>query len=392
MKTVHIRKKSMSLTRILTLALLSVSVFASSLVHAQLAPRMDAEQVQRMKDQIRDQIQAQLPPDAQGKAGIRIELKSVELPVNPEDLVEAADEGEAMARPNVVLIVTDDQGYGDLSCHGNPVLKTPEIDKLYAESVRLTDFHVAPTCSPSRATLMTGRHKLRTGVWHTIQGRNMLRPDETTMANVFQNAGYKTGFFGKWHLGDNYPLRPEDRGFGHVVCHRGGGVGQTPDFWNNAYFEDTYFVNSKPKKFEGYCTDIWFDEAQSFIDENKQEPFFAYIATNAPHGPFHSPLDSIEPYKDLEIQLANFFGMIANADENVGKMRSFLADKGLSENTIFVFMTDNGTVRGSKVFNAGMKGGKGSAYEGGHRVPCFIHWPAGNLQQGCRRRRADISV
>lgn len=284
-------------------------------------------------------------------------------------------------RPNVVLIVTDDQGYGDLSCHGNPVVKTPHIDKLFHQSIRLTDFHVAPTCSPTRASLMTGRHKLRTGVWHTVQGRNMMRADEKTMANVFQDAGYRTGFFGKWHLGDNYPLRPEDRGFGHVVCHRGGGIGQTPDFWDNAYFDDTYFVNSQPKKFKGYCTDIWFNEAKKFIAEEKPEPFFAYIATNAPHGPYHSPIESAKPYLDQQPAVANFFGMIANADENVGALRDFLDQRRLTENTIFIFMTDNGSAAGHRVYNANMKGRKGSAYEGGHRVPCFIHWPAGQLAQ-----------
>lgn len=286
---------------------------------------------------------------------------------------------ESSGRPNVVLIVTDDQGYGDLSCHGNPVLKTPHIDQLFSESVRLTDFHVAPTCSPTRASLMTGRHKLRTGVWHTVQGRNMMRANEMTMANILGDAGYRTGFFGKWHLGDNYPLRPEDRGFEHVVCHRGGGVGQTPDYWDNAYFDDNYFVNSKPQKFEGYCTDIWFNEAKSFIAEDKPAPFFAYIATNAPHGPYHSPVESAQRYLDQNIVVANFFGMIANADDNVGALRSFLREKDLSDNTIFIFMTDNGTAGGHSVFNAQMRGRKGSAYEGGHRVPCFIHWPAGNL-------------
>ena len=289
---------------------------------------------------------------------------------------------ETAKRPNVVLVMSDDHGYGDLSCHGNPVLKTPCLDELYRQSVRLTDFHVAPTCSPTRAALMTGRNKLRTGVWHTIKGRNLLRSNETTMANVFQDNGYKTGMFGKWHLGDNCPFRPEERGFDQVVCHRGGGVGQTPDYWDNSYFDDTYFENSVPKKFPGYCTDVWFSEATKFIKANKSEPFFAYISTNAPHGPHHAPPEDAAPYADQGVTVANFFGMIVNLDTNVGKMFQFIKDEGLAENTIFIFMTDNGSASGDKIFNKQMRGKKGSQFEGGHRVPCFWHYPAGGLTGG----------
>jgi arylsulfatase A-like enzyme len=156
--------------------------------------------------------------------------------------------GEEGRLPNVVLVMTDDQGYGDLSCLGNPVLKTPNLDKLYAESVRLTDYHVAPTCSPTRAALLTGRWSNRTGVWHTIMGRSMLRENEVTMGQIFQDAGYATGMFGKWHLGDNYPYRPEDRGFAEVIRHGAGGVGQTPDYWDNAYFDGSYFYNGRSSR------------------------------------------------------------------------------------------------------------------------------------------------
>ncbi|MCK4999127.1 MAG: sulfatase-like hydrolase/transferase, partial [Anaerohalosphaera sp.] len=182
--------------------------------------------------------------------------------------------------PNVILIITDDQGYGDLACHGNKIIKTPNMDSLYAQSTRLTNFHVGPTCAPTRAALMTGRYCNRTGVWHTVMGRSMLRKDETTIANVFTDTGYKTAFFGKWHLGDNYPFRPQDRGFQEVLAHGGGGITQAPDHWNNDYFDDTYFHNGTHKKCTGYCTDVWFENAIKFIEQNKNRPFFCYLATN----------------------------------------------------------------------------------------------------------------
>ena len=285
--------------------------------------------------------------------------------------------------PNVVIVITDDQGYGDLSCHGNPILKTPNLDALHAESIRLTDYHVSPTCAPTRASLQSGHWANRTGVWHTIMGRSMLRVGEPTIGEVFSKAGYATGMFGKWHLGDNYPFRPEDRGYTHVLRHGGGGVGQTPDYWNNAYFDDTYFLNGTPTKFKGYCTDVFFEGAKKFITEQAEadRPFVAYIATNAPHGPLHAPVDSAKKYADQDLTRANFFGMIDNIDTNVGELRSFLEKRNLAENTIFIFTTDNGTAYGRDVYNADMRGKKGSEYDGGHRVPFFVYWPAGELNR-----------
>ncbi len=282
-------------------------------------------------------------------------------------------------RPNVILVMTDDQGYGDLGCHGNPVIQTPNLDKLYTQSVRLTDFHVGPTCSPTRAALMTGRYCNRTGVWHTIMGRSLLRRDEVTMGDVFSASGYRTGIFGKWHLGDNYPFRPQDRGFGEVLIHGGGGVGQGPDYWGNDYFDDTYFHNGVPEKFEGYCTDVWFDGAMKFIEANKNRPFFCYIPTNAPHGPYNIADEYVKPYLDkgLPERQARFYGMITNIDDNMARLMRRLRQLGLEENTILIFMTDNGTSGGS--YSAGMRGKKGSEYDGGHRVPCFIRWPRGSL-------------
>lgn len=291
----------------------------------------------------------------------------------------------AADKPNVVIVITDDQGYGDLSCHGNSVLKTPNIDALYEVSTRLKDYHVSPTCSPTRSAFITGHWTNRTGVWHTIMGRSMLRENEVTMGQVFKDAGYATGMFGKWHLGDNYPFRPEDRGYTEVMRHGGGGVGQTPDYWDNAYFDGSYWHNGTPEPVKGFCTDVFFDYAKRFIKAQKasKKPFLAYIATNAPHGPMHSPEKFAKPYADVKsVGLQHFYGMIANIDDNVGKMRAFLQEEDLTENTIFIFTTDNGTSSGRNVFNAGMRGGKGSEYDGGHRVPFFMHWPQGGLTKG----------
>ena len=310
----------------------------------------------------------------------------------PSSLAELRRTGRGQSlhaadRPNVVIVITDDQGYGDLSCHGNPVLKTPHLDKLHGESLRLTDYHVAPTCSPTRGALLTGHWTNRTGVWHTIMGRSMLRENEVTVGQIFKDAGYATGMFGKWHLGDNYPYRPEDRGFTEVLRHGGGGVGQTPDYWDNAYFDGSYWHNGTPEPAKGFCTDVFFDYAKKFIKAQKAagEPFLAYISTNAPHGPMHAPEEFAKPYLKVggkeNIGLAHFFGMIANIDHNVGELRKFLAAEGLADNTIFIFTTDNGTSSGSKVHNSGMRGAKGSEYDGGHRVPFFIHWPEGGLAE-----------
>ena len=288
----------------------------------------------------------------------------------------------AQDKPNIVFVITDDQGYGDLACHGNPVIKTPHIDKLYAESTVLTDYHVAPTCSPTRAALLTGHWTNRTGVWHTIQGRSMIRENEITIGQHFEK-DYATAMFGKWHLGDNYPYRPEDRGFEEVYRHGGGGVGQTPDLWDNSYFDGSYFHNGEIVPAKGFCTDVFFHQANEFIKAKAaaKEPFLAYISLNAPHGPLHCPQKYIDLYKDQTPNVATFFGMITNIDENVGTTRKLIADLGIADNTIFIFTTDNGTASGAKVFNSGMKGKKGSAYDGGHRVPMFIHWPAKGLNK-----------
>jgi arylsulfatase A-like enzyme len=286
-------------------------------------------------------------------------------------------------QPNVVIVITDDQGYGDLGCTGNPVIQTPHLDRLANESVWLTDYHVAPTCSPTRAALMSGHWTNRTGAWHTIMGRSMLREDEGTLGQFFKDAGYQTGMFGKWHLGDNFPYRPEDRGFDEVYRHGGGGVGQTPDVWDNSYFDGGYFHNGKIFPAKGFCTDVFFEQANQYITKCAQQnkPFLAYISTNAPHGPLHCPPKYMDMYKELPARTAAFLGMITNIDDNIGKTRELLKELGVYEDTIFIFTTDNGTAFGQEVYNAGMRGRKGSEYDGGHRVPFFLHWPNGGMKE-----------
>jgi len=297
-------------------------------------------------------------------------------------------------RPNVVVVITDDQGYGDLGVHGNEMIKTPNLDKLASESVCLTDYHVDPTCSPTRSALMSGRYSTRTGVWHTIMGRSLMAGSEETVAEVFAKNGYRTGMFGKWHLGDNAPCRPQDQGFQKVVWHHGGGVGQGPDYWGNDYFDDTYEEDGTWREFQGYCTDVWFEKAKEFIKSSDDQPFFVYLSTNAPHGPFLVDEKYSKPYEQAGVPktMAKFYGMITNIDENVGRLRSMLRDSGQASNTVFVFTTDNGTAAGNQKrgkeqgswrgFNAGMRGKKGSEYDGGHRVPFFVHWPAGGVTGG----------
>ena len=296
-------------------------------------------------------------------------------------------------KPNVVLLVTDDQGYGDLGCHGNSVIRTPNLDRLHAESVRFTDFHVDPLCAPTRAALLTGRYAYRAGVTAAFGGRSILRRGETTLADIFRANGYRSGLFGKWHLGDNYPYRPNERGFDEAVVCWSGGATQAADAWGNDYFDDTYSRNNVPEKFEGYCTDVFFREGLAFVERNRDNPFFLFLPLNAPHAPYFVDERYSKPYRErgLSETMAAFYGMIGNIDDNVGAFRARLDELGLAENTIFIFMTDNGTAAGYGPatqggnwagVNAGMRGRKGSHYDGGHRVPFFIRWPAAGIGGG----------
>jgi arylsulfatase A-like enzyme len=287
----------------------------------------------------------------------------------------------------VILVITGDQGYGELGSHGNRIIKTPNIDRLHDESIRLTDFHVGPTCAPAWAGLLTGRYCKCTGVWYTILGRSLLRENEVTMADIFKANSYKTGIFGKWHLGDNYPFRPHDRDFEVALYHGYSGVDQTPDYRGNDYFDDIYFQNGESKAFKGYCTDKWFNQAMKFIEDNKGRQFFYYLSTNAPHAPYNVADSYSEPYRDMVSEYrANFYGMITNIDDNLGRLRVKLKTLGIEKNTILIWMTDNGISAGCRLdrhgfvideYNAGMCGMKGWEYEGGYHVPFFLYWQDG---------------
>jgi arylsulfatase A-like enzyme len=296
-----------------------------------------------------------------------------------------------MRKPNIVFVLTDDQGYPPLGCNGHPFIQTPHIDAFHGDGVTFEQFHCGTTCAPTRAGLLTGHYANSTGVWHTVGGRSLLRSDEWCLAEALQSAGYRTGMFGKWHLGDEYPYLPQNRGFETAIYHGGGGVSQQPDYWGNDYFDDTYWVNGIPTKFEGYCTDVFFNEALTYIDEQKEVPFFCYISANAPHSPFNIAKKYWEPYREHTDQenYARFLGMITNIDENFGRLRDKLSELELEDHTILIFMSDNGqcghaTEGVADAYNAGMHGRKGSEYEGGHRIPFIICWPDGNLT-GCRK-------
>ena len=308
-------------------------------------------------------------------------LRTLLLALVPSLALPAAD--LAGRKPNVIFILTDDQGYGDLSAHGNPVLKTPSLDRMHSESLRFTNWHNSPTCSPTRSALMTGRHEFRNGITHTILERERLTLGATTLAQVLKGAGYATGIFGKWHLGDEAAYRPEARGFDEVFIHGAGGIGQTypgscGDAPGNKYFDPAILHNGAFEKTKGYCTDVFFAQAKKWIAATKgKQPFYCHLATNAPHGPYIARPEDRVLYegRNLGADTENFFGMIHNIDENVGRLLGFLDEQGLARDTLVVFMNDNGGTAGVKVFNAGMHGSKGSPWIGGVRAISFWRWP-----------------
>lgn len=289
---------------------------------------------------------------------------------------------QQVKKPNVIVILTDDQGFGDFSCNGNPVLKTPAIDKLYAECVRFSDFHVAPLCTPTRGQLLSGLDALHNKAATVGTGRDMMRRDIITMPEVFKENGYRTGIFGKWHLGDNYPDRPMDRGFEKCIWFKGWGLLSEAEY-DNDYYKTRYLDSLETVQSDKYCTDLWFDEAIKWMDQmnEEQQPFFVYLPTNSPHGPFYALQEDYAYYKDKveDSSTAAFLGMIKNIDKNFGRLDQWLSEKHLKNNTIIVVMNDNGGTGGVNVFNAGMRGKKGDNYDGGHRAACFIRWPDGNI-------------
>ncbi|MFT7631933.1 MAG: arylsulfatase A-like enzyme [Mariniblastus sp.] len=300
------------------------------------------------------------------------------------------------SRPNIILVMTDDQGMGDLSCLGNPILRTPNLDRLHKMSTRFTDFHVSPTCAPSRSSIFSGRHEFRNGVTHTIKERERMALSTTTFPELLRKSGYETGIFGKWHLGDEEPYQPGSRGFSEVFTHGAGGIGQAypgscADYPPNRekkgrYFDNVIRHNDTLVQTKGFCTDVFFQAALGWTKQQHDagKPFFTYITTNAPHGPMLAP----EKYKtrfktagwDANVQ--GRYGMIENIDDNVGVLMQKMDEWNLWDNTLLIFMTDNGQAgstgkrngKREKLFTAGFKSGKGSPWEGGTHVPAFWCW------------------
>jgi arylsulfatase A-like enzyme len=306
-------------------------------------------------------------------------------------------------RPNVVVMMMDDLAYGDLSCHGNPYVRTPHLDALYDESVRFTRYASGPMCTPARASLMTGRYHLRTRAIDTFCGRSMIDPGEVTLGHVLQRAGYRTGAFGKWHLGDAYPMRACDLGFDETLMHNAGGIGQPGDHRENhwregeSYYDPVLHRDGRPERTTGYCTDLFADETIAFVDAAVRagENFFAYFATNAPHTPLEVPEQWIEPYRanpELGETHARLYGMVSNIDWNIGRILAALDAHGVAENTIVVYTSDHGPCPSARDFtqtadrqvrwNAGLRGEKGSLYDGAVKVPSFWRWPAGGWTGG----------
>ncbi len=299
-------------------------------------------------------------------------------------------------RPNIILVLTDDQGMGDLACLGNPLINTPHLDRFYEMSTRFTDFHVSPTCAPTRSALLSGRHPFKNGVTHTIHEREIMALSTTTFPELLQRAGYETGIFGKWHLGDEDAYQPNRRGFSEMFIHGAGGIAQSPmgsrgDFppnYENRYFDNAILHNDTIVQTKGFCTDVFFQAALGWIKEqhDAKQPYFAYISTNAPHGPFIAP----EEYEQRWLKqgwdkvTAGRYGMIENIDDNFGLMMQKLKEWNALDNTLVIFMTDNGQAvqggRGEKngrrvdLYTANFKTGKGTVYEGGTHVPAFWYW------------------
>jgi len=304
----------------------------------------------------------------------------------------------AATKPNIIFIITDDQGYGDISAHGNPILKTPNLDRMRSEGVRFTDFQVSPTCAPTRSALLTGRHEFKNGVTHTINERERLTLKATTLPQVLKTAGYTTGIFGKWHLGDEEAHRPDKRGFDEMFIHGAGGIGQAypgscGDAPGNKYFDPAILHNGKFEKTKGYCTDVFFTQAAKWIESVKgRQPFYVHLATNAPHGPYIARPEDAALYrgKVKDEQTANFLGMVHNIDENVGKLLARLSEWGLEKDTLVIFMNDNGGTAGTKVFNAGMRAQKGSPWMGGTRANSFWRWPGTFQPADCDALTAHI--
>ncbi len=301
--------------------------------------------------------------------------------------------------PNVIIVMTDDQGYGDLGINGNPHVQTPVIDKFAAENIRFNNFYVSPVCAPTRSSLMTGRYSLRTGIRDTYNGGATMASNEVTIAEMLKQANYKTGIFGKWHLGDNYPSRPSDQGFDESLIHLSGGMGQVGDITtyfkgDKSYFDPVLWHNNKKEAYEGYCSDIFTEQAIKFIEKNKASPFFCYLAFNAPHTPLQVPEKYYQKYKDIDPasgfendnkpfskmtekdkeDARKVYAMVTNIDDNLGRLLKKLDELNIADHTLIIFMTDNGPQQTRYV--SGMRGLKGNVYQGGIRVPFYLKYPS----------------
>ncbi len=313
-------------------------------------------------------------------------------------LITAISVSQESKPPNVILIITDDQGYGDFGFTGNDQIKTPVLDALSKRSIRFNNFYVSPVCAPTRSSLMTGRYSLRTGVRDTYNGGAIMASNEVTIAEMLKQANYKTGMYGKWHLGDNYPSRPMDQGFDESLMHLSGGMGQVGDFTtyfqgDRSYFDPVLWYNGQQKKYDGYCSDIFADNAIDFIEKNHDAPFFCYLSFNAPHTPLQVPDEYYQMYADIDPSITfeknnaskvkmnekskedarKVYAMVSNIDDNIGKVISKVKSLGIEDNTIIIFMTDNGPQQLRYV--GGMRGLKGSVYRGGVRVPLLFSYP-----------------
>jgi len=336
----------------------------------------------------------------------RMLLAANVLQVCAETSTNAAPVGHASgSKPNIILVMPDDLGYGDYACLGNPLAHTPTIDSFRKQSLLLTQFHVSPTCSPTRSALMSGRHEFKNGVTHTILERERMSLKTFTLPQMLKTVGYTTGIFGKWHLGDEEAYRPENRGFDEVYIHGGGGIGQTypgscGDAPGNSNIDPTLWHNGKFEKTTGYCTDLFFTQAIKWMDARRaaKQPFFAYIPLNSSHHPLVVPEKYYQQYlgkPGISEQVAKFFGMNENVDTNFGALLKQLKVWGIENNTLVIYIgTDNGGTEGVKIFNAGMKGGKGSPNQGGTRAPAFFRWPDGGIQGGqeCAALSAHLDI
>lgn len=330
--------------------------------------------------------------------------------------VRNSTEKAALKQPNVILIMTDDQGYGDLGFHGNPHVRTPTIDALAKKSIRFNNFFVSPVCAPTRSSLMTGRYSLRTGIHDTYNGGAIMAANEVTIAEMLSDAGYTTGLFGKWHLGDNYPSRPQDQGFHETLHHLGGGIGQPGDWPNffkkdSSYFDPVLWNRGEMIASNGYCSDVFAEAAVDFISRHKDHPFFVYLSFNAPHDPLQLPEEYYNLYKDIDPasgfenddrpfpemddrqkEIARkVYGMVTNIDDNVKKVLDRLEALDLEENTLVIFMTDNGPW--GHRYRAGFRMNKGSVFQGGIKVPSFWSLPSqweGNQDIGINASHMDV--